>query len=173
MRVANSVTRAATLSSPNRIVSNCASRQNETLGAQPRNVQTSQCMDQPNGRGVTHLDDPALKERIVGLNAIRDQAQTHADRAHAMAESTGQRAITPSVIQKFAATARKRLRIDGGYRREHRRALAQRVKVADGEIRIMGSKGDLLRALAAAPSIKSAMPGVRSSVLVLAEGGSA
>ena len=116
--------------------------------------------------GIADLDDPALKERIAGLKAIRDQAQADADRAQAMAESVGQQAITPAMVQKFARTARERIRIDGGgYRREHLRALAQRVEVADGEVRIMGSKGDLLRTLAAASGVKSATPGVRSSVL--------
>ena len=116
--------------------------------------------------GVADLDDPALKERIAGLKAIRDQAQADADRAQAMAETAGQQAITPAMVQKFARTARERIRIDGGgYRREHLRALAQRVEVADGEIRIMGSKGDLLRTLVAASGAKSATLGVRSSVL--------
>jgi site-specific DNA recombinase len=116
--------------------------------------------------GIAHLDDPALKERIAGLKAIRDQAQADADRAQALAESAGQQAITPAMVQKFARTARERIRIDGGgYRREHLRALAQRVEVAQGEVRIMGSKGDLLRTLAAASGVKSARPGVRSSVL--------
>ena len=70
------------------------------------------------------------------------------------------------MVQKFARTARERIRIEGGgYRREHLRALAQRVEVAEGEVRIMGSKGDLLRTLAAASGVKSATPGVRSSVL--------
>jgi hypothetical protein len=116
--------------------------------------------------GVADLNDPALKERIAGLKAIRDQAQADAERAQAMAESAGQQAITPAMVQKFARTARERIRIEGGgYRRDHLRALAQRVEVADGEVRIMGSKGDLLRTLAAASGVKSAMPGVRSSVL--------
>jgi hypothetical protein len=44
-------------------------------------------------------------------------------------------------------------------------ALAQRIEVADKEVRIMGSKGDLLRTLAAASGVKAATPGVRSSVL--------
>ena len=122
--------------------------------------------------GVADLDDPALKERIAGLKAIRDQAQADADRAQAMAESAGQQAITPAMVQKFARTARERIRIDGGgYRREHLRALAQRVEVADKEVRIMGSKGDLLRTLAAASGVKSATPGVRSSVLKWRRGG--
>ena len=56
-----------------------------------------------------------------------------------MAESAGQQAITPAMVQTFARTARERICIDGGgYRREHLRALAQRVEVADGEVRIMG-----------------------------------
>ena len=83
--------------------------------------------------GVADLDDPALKDRIAGLKAIRDQAQADADRAQAMAGKPGQQTITPAMVQKFARTARERIRIDGGgYRRDHLRALAQRVEVADG-----------------------------------------
>ncbi|HEX5281968.1 MAG TPA: recombinase family protein [Micropepsaceae bacterium] len=116
--------------------------------------------------GVADLNDPALKERVTSLKVIRDQAQVDAERAAAMLESSGQQAITPQMVRKFARTARERMRIDGGgYRRDHLRALAQRVEVADGEVRIMGSKGDLLRTLAAASGVKSATPGVRSSVL--------
>ena len=116
--------------------------------------------------GVADLDDPALKERIAGLKAIRDQAQADAERAAAMLEASGQQADHAAMVQKFARTARERMRIEGGgYRRDHLRALAQRVEVADGEVRIMGSKGDLLRTLAAASGVKSATPGVRSSVL--------
>jgi hypothetical protein len=74
----------------------------------------------PSRPGVADLDDPALKERIASLKAIRDQAQADADRAQAMAESVGQQAITPAMVQKYARTARERIRIDGGgYRREH------------------------------------------------------
>ena len=47
---------------------------------------------------------------------------------------------------------------------DHLRALTQRVEVADREVRIMGSKGELLRTLAAAAGVKSAAPGVPSSV---------
>ena len=116
--------------------------------------------------GVAKLDDPALKERIGSLKAIRDQAQADAERAAAMLKSSAHHAITPQMVQKFARTARERIKIDGGgYRRDHLRALAQRVEVADGEVRIMGLKGDLLRTLAAASGVKSATPGVRSSVL--------
>jgi hypothetical protein len=58
------------------------------------------------------------------------------------------------------------MRIEGGgYRRDHLRALAQRVEVADHEVRIMGSKSDLLRTLAAISGVKSATGGARGSVL--------
>jgi hypothetical protein len=116
--------------------------------------------------GVADLDDPALKERIASLKAIRDQAQADAARAAAMLESSGQQAITPQMVQTFARTARERIRIDGGgYRRDHLRALAQRVEVADREVRIIGSKSNLLQTLTAAAGAKPATPGVRSSVL--------
>ncbi|WP_165823619.1 hypothetical protein [Metarhizobium album] len=35
--------------------------------------------------GVADLDDPALKERIVGLKVIRDQARADADRGASLA----------------------------------------------------------------------------------------
>src|SRR5579871_4706199 len=83
-----------------------------------------------------------------------------------MLESSGQQAITPQMVRRFARTARERIRIDGGgHRRDHLRALAQRVEVADREVRIIGSKSNLLQTLAAASGVKSATPGVRSSVL--------
>ena len=44
----------------------------------------------------------------------------------------------------------------GGYRRDHLRALAQRVEVDATEVRIMGSKSALLRTLVAASSAKTA-----------------
>jgi site-specific DNA recombinase len=52
----------------------------------------------------------------------------------------------------------------GGYRRDHLRALAQRVEVDAKEIRIMGSKSVLLRTLVAASSAKTAGFGVLSFV---------
>jgi DNA invertase Pin-like site-specific DNA recombinase len=116
--------------------------------------------------GVADLDDPALKERVASLKAIRDQAQADAARATAMLESSGQQAITPQMVQRFARTARQRIKIDGGgYRRDHLRALAQRVEVADCEVRIIGSKSSLLQTLTAASGVKVATRGVRSSVL--------
>jgi site-specific DNA recombinase len=53
----------------------------------------------------------------------------------------------------------------GGYRRDQLRALAQRVEVADAEVRITGSKSELLRTLVAASGGKPGAIGVRSLVL--------
>jgi site-specific DNA recombinase len=99
---------------------------------------------------VADLDDPALKERVASLKTIRGQAQADAERAVAMLESSGQQTIAPQMVQRFARTARERIRIDGGgYRRDHLRALAQRVEVADKAVRIIGSKSNLLQTLPA------------------------
>ena len=106
--------------------------------------------------GVADIDDPALKDRIDGLKAIRDQAKTDAERAQAMLDTSGAKAITPQMVRTFAKTARQRIRLEGGgYRRDHLRALAQRVEVADGEVRIMGSKTRLLQALTGKNSVNS------------------
>ncbi|OYV51942.1 MAG: recombinase family protein [Rhodospirillales bacterium 20-60-12] len=100
--------------------------------------------------GVADLNDPALKDRIDGLKAIRDQAKADAERAQAMLQNSGSQAVTPQMLSKFAHAARQRIRLEGGgYRREHLRALAQRVEVAEGEVRIMGSKSWLLQTLVA------------------------
>jgi hypothetical protein len=69
-----------------------------------------------------------------------------------MLESSGSMAVTPAVLRKFATTARRRLRQEGGgYRRDHLRAFAQRVEVGEGHACI-GSKGELLRALTSVSS---------------------
>jgi DNA invertase Pin-like site-specific DNA recombinase len=116
--------------------------------------------------GVADLDDSALKERIAGLKAIREQAKADAERIEAAIDSAGNQAVSPDMLTAFARTARERLRLDnGGYRRDHLRALAQRVEVADKEVRVMGSKSELLRTLVAASSVPSAAFGVHSSVL--------
>jgi hypothetical protein len=73
-----------------------------------------------------------------------------------MLQNSGQKAVTPQMLRKFAATARDRIRLEsGGYRRDHLRALAQRVEVAEGEVRIMGSKSRLLQTLVAGSGVNS------------------
>jgi site-specific DNA recombinase len=72
--------------------------------------------------------------------------------------------LTPERLEKFAQAARERLRgPDGSYRREHLRAVAQRVEViSTSEIKIMGSRTELLRTLAASGGEESAILRVRS-----------
>src|SRR6266536_892064 len=114
--------------------------------------------------GVADLADPMLKDRIAELKAIRDQARADADRAQDAIERTGP-SITPQSLKTFARQARKRMRTEsGGYRRDHLRALAQRVEVDAKEVRIMGSKSELLRTLVAASSAQTAGFGVPSFV---------
>jgi site-specific DNA recombinase len=114
--------------------------------------------------GIADLSDPMLKNRIAELKAIRDQARADAERAEDAIERLGP-SITSQAFKTFARQARKRMRTEsGGYRRDHLRALAQRIEVDAKEVRIMGSKSVLLRTLVAAPSAKTAGFGVPSFV---------
>ncbi len=104
--------------------------------------------------------DPAessLGERIAGLTALRDQARADATRIEAMLASSTHQRLTGAAVRELASEARTRLRLGkGGYRREHVRAFAQHVEVADDAIYIKGSKNVLLRTLVAAKGGKSA-----------------
>jgi site-specific DNA recombinase len=114
--------------------------------------------------GVADLSDPVLKDRIAELKATLDQARLDAERAEDAIDRAGP-SITAQALKTFARTARKRVRSENdGYRRDHPRALAQRVEVDQKELRIMGSKSVLLRTLVAAESAKTAGFGVPSSV---------
>lgn len=115
--------------------------------------------------GVVNVADPSLKDRIAELTAIRDQARLDAERSAAFIERLGP-AITPESLRRFALAARRKLRNeDGTHRRDHLRALAQRVEVVDQtQIRILGVKTELLRTLVTGASVESAALGVRSFV---------
>ena len=114
--------------------------------------------------GVADLTDPMLKERVSELKSIRDQARADAERAEDALERVGP-SITPRALKTFASQARRRMRSEGGgYRRDHLRALAQRIEVDAQEVRITGSKSVLLRTLVAASGAKSAGFGVPSFV---------
>ena len=114
--------------------------------------------------GVADLADPMLKDRIAELKAVRDQARADAERAQEAIDRMGP-AITPQALKTFARQARRRMRTEsGGYRRDHLRALAQRVEIDVKEVRILGSKSELLRTLVAASSAKTAGFGVPSFV---------
>jgi hypothetical protein len=114
--------------------------------------------------GVADLADPMLKNRIAELKAVRDQARDDAERAEDALDRLGP-TITPQAPKTSARQARKRMRTEsGGYRRDHLRAVAQRVEVDAKEVRIMGSKSVLLRTLVAPSSVKSAAFSVPSFV---------
>lgn len=116
--------------------------------------------------GMVDKDDAMAKERMVSLKALRDQAAADAERTQFALDSSGNQGVTPDMLKTFASIARQRIRLEnGGYRRDHLRALAQRVEVADDEVRVMGSKSELLQTLVAASSGKPAALGVKSSVL--------
>ncbi|GHC65124.1 recombinase family protein [Limoniibacter endophyticus] len=116
--------------------------------------------------GMVDKDDAMAKERMASLRALRDQAAADAERTQLALDSSGNQGVSPDMLKGFARKARERIRLDdSGDRRDHLRALAQRVEVADDEVRIMGSKSELLRTLVAASSAETAAFGVHSSVL--------
>ena len=105
-----------------------------------------------------------MKERIAELRAIKSQAEADVERAAAEADTIGPE-ITPATLAAFAAAARRKLRgPDGRFRRDHLRALAQRVEVAEREVRIMGSRSELLRQLAIANGVATAAGGLPRSI---------
>ena len=85
--------------------------------------------------GVANLSEPGLKERVAGLQAIRDQSQADAIRAQAALDSAAQQPIIAAIYASSPRWARRRMRIEGGgYCRDRLRALAQQVEVADHEV---------------------------------------
>ncbi|UPK35259.1 recombinase family protein [Bradyrhizobium sp. 186] len=114
--------------------------------------------------GIADVSDPMLKQRVTELKSIRDQARADAERTEGALDRSGP-SITPQALKTFARQARRRTRTEsGGYRRDHLRALAQRIEVDAKEVRIMGSKNVLLRTLVAAESAKTVGFGVPSFV---------
>jgi site-specific DNA recombinase len=99
--------------------------------------------------GVADVSDPLLKERVTELKSVRDQARADAERAAG--------ALTPQALKTFASQARRRMRTEaGGYRRDHLRALIQRVEVDAKESSHHGVESAFLRTLVAASRAKSA-----------------
>ena len=109
--------------------------------------------------------ESVLVGRITELGAQRDQAHADADRAAALMEQADAM-VTPETLRAFALAARARLKNDDGtYRRDHLRALAQRFEVANGaDVRIIGSKTELLRTLIACAGVGSAEFRVRGFI---------
>lgn len=78
-----------------------------------------------------------------------------------MLKNSAHKGLTGAAVRELASEARTGLRLEkGGYRRDHVRAFAQHVEVADDAIYINGSKSTLLRALIATKGGKSAGIGV-------------
>lgn len=103
--------------------------------------------------GLIAPDDASLKDRVAELSGIRDQARADAGRISASVDRLAP-TITPDALNRFANAARRKLRDrTSGYRRDHLRALTQRVEViSKTEARIIGSRTELLRALASSGS---------------------
>jgi len=99
--------------------------------------------------GLLASDDASLTERVTEPSGIRDQARADAERISASVDRLVP-TITPDALPRFASAARRKLRDrTSGYRRDHLRALTQRVEViSKTEARIIGSRTELLRALA-------------------------
>src|SRR3984893_5105773 len=106
----------------------------------------------------------SIERASRGVSSASRFARADAERAEGALDRLGP-CITPQALKTFARQARKSMRIEGGgYRRDHLRALAQRIEVDAKEVRIMGSKSELLRTLVAASSAKTAGFGVPSFV---------
>lgn len=87
------------------------------------------------------LGDDPMSAMICQIMALIDEYQSKENAKHVL-----------RAMKDFARAARKRLRkSDGSYRRDHLRAVAQRIEVIDKtEARIMGSRTALLKTLTAA-----------------------
>jgi len=84
---------------------------------------------------------------LAELKAVRDQSREDADSAESVLENAGATVTPHRLPHSPGRRAEKCAARPAGYRRDHLRALAQRVEVDEREVRIMGSKGTLLRTL--------------------------
>lgn len=111
--------------------------------------------------GLLIPSDASLKDRVAELTGIRDQAKADAERVSSSVERLAP-TITPDTLNRFATAARRKLRDRTcGYRRDHLRALTQRVEViSKTEARIVGSRTELLRALAVKEGAETTAIGV-------------
>ncbi|MCE4573519.1 zinc ribbon domain-containing protein, partial [Caballeronia sp. CLC5] len=112
--------------------------------------------------GVVDMGDPSLKARIAELTTLRDQARGDAERAVAHIERISPE-ITVESLHAFALAAKHKLRHDdGSYARNHVRAVAQRVEVhSKTDVRICGTRTELLRTLTAVSGVEAAVLGTR------------
>jgi site-specific DNA recombinase len=96
------------------------------------------------------MGEHEFNKRAKSKALIRDQTRADEARARHAGPSQPDRRPPPRMLTRFAAAARDRMRLPGGgFRRDHLRALAQRIEVAEGEVRIIGSKSRLRQTLSA------------------------
>ena len=93
-------------------------------------------------------EDPAMRERLVGLKLQRDQtAKEIGELQNRMASSTP--TITPEKVARVGALLRDKLyQGPPEFRQAYARLLMEEVRVTDDEIRISGSKSVLARCAA-------------------------
>ncbi len=114
--------------------------------------------------GLVDLADAGLKGRVAELRMARDRARaaaSHAAEAEAAVTSAN---LSDAALEKFARTARRKLRIvDGRYRADYLRAMVQRVELGRRHIRLIGRRTTLLSATVNGPAkacgaVHSAIP---------------
>jgi site-specific DNA recombinase len=110
--------------------------------------------------GLMDAEDPALRERLIGLKLRRDELAKDASDLHRHIAS-GAPQITPDKIGKVAVLLREKLRYGPPeLRQAYARLVMDDVSVTDEEVRISGSKSVLARcaaadAMPAAPAVLS------------------
>src|SRR5258707_10029565 len=119
----------------------------------------------PRGTGLEDRRNETVKGGWEELKWFREAAGADVARRDGKGRTRATE-ITPDIVRKFAAEARRKMRTDeGGYHRHYIQALTQRVDVGEAEVRITGSKLTLLRTLVASGAVvKSATNDVRSFV---------
>ncbi len=111
--------------------------------------------------GLVVPSDASLKDRMTELTGIRKHAKADVERVTSAVERLAP-IITPEALNTFASAARRKLRDRScGYRRDHLRALTQRVEVISKTgARIIGSRTELLRTLTSNSGVEAAAVGV-------------
>jgi site-specific DNA recombinase len=109
--------------------------------------------------GATYPDD-LLQGRITALRADRDRARSAPARARAAVRPAMD--VSPILVERFGEAMREKLSTgEIPFRKAYLGSIVDRVEVDDGEIRIVGRKDVLERAILANGA---SVPGVRSFV---------
>ena len=104
--------------------------------------------------------DDILRARIAELKLVREKAQAALERASSAAR--GVESISPLVIERFTRTMREKLTTgDIPFRKAYLGSLVDRIEVDDGEVRIVGRKEVLEKAVLAS---RQGQAGVHSFV---------